>query len=49
MHILSGAGIGVAVVTWALLMWFVMDLNDRDMRVCQLTYSHDTCFSALNR
>ena len=40
------SGLGVAFVV--MIMMYFQTL-ERDMRVCQLTYSHDTCFSALNR
>ena len=37
------------LVICALAVYVIAHLNERDMRVCQLTHSHTTCFIALNR
>lgn len=41
-------GVLGGMAAWIVVTAINNDMNER-MSTCQLTYSHDTCFSALNR
>lgn len=39
--------LGLAVGAWVFIVLTALQLSDRDMKVCQLTHSHDVCVETL--
>ena len=43
------AALGFAIGTWILCIWYAVESYNRDMKVCQLSHSFETCHNTLNR